>query len=553
MACIFAPVRKWYYILAVALLFPALLIHLGWPVFIDDEAIRALVAREMMWSGNYLAPTMHADAYLNKPPLWNWILAACFWLLGRADEWTARLPTVLSLLGFAATTFWFSRRHFGTYLAAVHALTVVTCGRMLFWDSMLGLIDVCFSWVIYTQIMVLYRFGSRGLWWPAFLGAYGLMAAAFLLKGLPAIVFQGLSVLAIVGWQRDWKQLFRPAHLVSGLLGLAVLGIYYLAYARYVDPARVATRLLEESSKRTPVTYGAWSTVRHLLSFPFAMAYHFLPWTLLLVYLLRRGSLALLRANDFAAFCLLAFAVNIPVYWLSPNVYPRYLLMLFPLLFGSLLWLHRLHAADRSKTYRVLRITLLTVMTLVAVLIPVAPLVPQTAVVTFPWWKSVAVGGAAGAVVVAGWRDETNFLLLFCCFLLILRIGFDWFVLPPRVAGDARGLEVRASARSVVESTRHRELLIYRHTLIEPATGWYLSTARGGVVPRRFGSFPAEAAYVVNPDQYPGVRVSAVDSLYLRHRQVRFPVGPMVDGLPGTGREDEHLQDGMGTGIPLRD
>ena len=120
--------RKKLFVVALLLLPLALLVHLGRMVFIDDEAIRSLVAQEMLWSGNFVSPTMHGDPYLNKPPLWNWVLALSFWLHGVTSEWAARLPTVLGLLGFAATTYYFSRRHFPRYLAAIHALTVITCG-----------------------------------------------------------------------------------------------------------------------------------------------------------------------------------------------------------------------------------------------------------------------------------------------------------------------------------------------------------------------------------------------------------------------------------------
>ncbi|MEL7375863.1 MAG: glycosyl transferase, partial [Bacteroidota bacterium] len=71
---------RWLIIIFGLLLLPALLWNLGIMVFIDDEAIRALVAQEMIWSGDYLVPTMHGDPYLNKPPLWNWILTLSFWL-----------------------------------------------------------------------------------------------------------------------------------------------------------------------------------------------------------------------------------------------------------------------------------------------------------------------------------------------------------------------------------------------------------------------------------------------------------------------------------------
>ena len=542
--------RKFYYLLAALLLFPALLTHLGLMVFIDDEAIRALVAREMLWSDNFIVPVMHGDAYLNKPPLWNWVLALSFYLHGGATEWAARLPTVVCLLGFAATTFAFSRRYLGTYLAAIHALTVVTCGRMLFWDSMLALIDVCFSWVIYSLIMLLYHFGRDGRWWQAFLWSYLLTAVAFLLKGLPAIVFQGLSVFAILGWRRSWGQLFRPAHLFSGLLCLALLALYYVPYAAYVDLTDVARRLFVESGKRTAVAHGLWDTIGHVVRFPFEMAYHFLPWTVLLVYLLRPGGWATLKTSDFAAFCLVAFLVNVPVYWLSPNVYPRYLLMLFPLLFGSLLYLHGLHARDLSPTYRYLRRLLLGVMTVAAVAIPCLPLLPQTAVVTYAWPKALLLGGVAGAIVYGAWTDERNFLLLLCCMLLLLRLVFNLFVLPPRAAGDERGIAVRTSAQSVVATAGERELAIFRYTLIEPATGFYLTQARGRVVRRTFGGYDREALFIGSPEQYPGLAIEARDSIYLRHLRARYPVGLLRDPIPGdVGGVPAELQDGMGSGV----
>ena len=548
---IFAPVRKWIVIVAALLLLPALLINLGLMVFIDDEAIRTLVAQEMLWTGNYLVPTMHGDAYLNKPPLWNWILAVSFTLHGGASEWAARLPTVVSLLGFAATTYFFSRRHFGNYLALIHALTVVTCGRMLFWDSMLALIDVCFSWLVYTQIMLLYYFGRRGRWWEAFGWTYLLTTATFLLKGLPAVVFQGISIFAILGWTRSWRELYRPAHLLTGLGCLVLLALYYVPYAEAVDLERVARRLFVESGKRTAVVQGWWATVRHVFAFPFEMSYHFLPWTVWLVFLLRRGAWRMLKTNDFAAFSLVAFLANLPVYWLSPNVYPRYLLMLFPLLFGSLLWLHRLHAADRSPVYRYLRWGLLSAMTLAAAAIPFIPLVPETDIVVGAWGKSLVLAAAAGTTVWLAWRREQDFLLLFCVFLLLLRIVFDLFVLPPRAAGDERGIAVRHTAERVAATAGQADLGIYRFTLIEPATGWYLTRARGEIVRRSYGPYAPQTYYVGSYLQYPDLRIDARDSLYLRHLQTYYPVGHVRQTDAPPPDETEDLRDGMGSGMPI--
>lgn len=572
--------RRKLFLLSLVLLPAALLIHLGIMVFIDDEAIRSLVAQEMLWSGNYVAPTMHGDAYLNKPPLWNWVLALSFSVHGEVSEWAARLPTVISLLGFAATTYFFSRKYFPRYLAGLHALTVITCGRMLFWDSMLALIDVTFSWVVYAQIMVLYHYtsgraathrseapeeGNAGPissvpvnWWLAFGLSYALTAVGFMLKGLPAIVFQGLTVFAILGWTRSWKQFFRPAHLLSGLACVGLLGLYYWQYSQYVDLSQVAERLFVESGKRTAVAHGLLESVKHMAEFPFEMSYHFLPWTLLLVYLLQRGSWQRLRKNDFAAFCLVAFLVNIPIYWISPNVYPRYLLMLFPLLFGSLLFLHGEHKTAKTRSYQGVRYLFLGLMTLCAVVFPFAPLFPETEVVSNAWLKSIALGAAAGAIVWLAWRNDRNLLLLFAVFLLLLRIGFNFFVLPPRAAGDWRGIAVKETAYKAMDNHSQDSVAIFGYTLIEPATGFYLTKARGNVVPRKWSNFDDETFYIVSPLQYPDIGVSGTDSLFLRHLsrrypelQTSYPVGTLTNPPKAWINSGEELRDGMGSGLPM--
>ena len=83
-----------YTITAMLLCIPAFLLNLGMAPFIGDEAIRALVAYEMMLSDNYLVPTMRGDFYFSKPPLYNWILIGFFKLFGGVNEWVSRIPTV---------------------------------------------------------------------------------------------------------------------------------------------------------------------------------------------------------------------------------------------------------------------------------------------------------------------------------------------------------------------------------------------------------------------------------------------------------------------------
>jgi 4-amino-4-deoxy-L-arabinose transferase-like glycosyltransferase len=346
--------HRFYYFAALALLPAALLIQLGLMTFIDDEAIRSLVALEMKLSGNYVTPTLHGEYYYNKPPLYNWILLAFFSMAGTFNEFTARIPTLLSLCGYAATVFFVFKPKYGTRIAFLNAFVLLTCGRILFWDSILGLIDICFSWVMFGLFMVVYHTFRKGNFLQLFLLSYLLTAVGFLMKGLPALVFQAFTLSAYFLYKGQFRRLFSAGHFLGVGLLAAIVGSYYLVYHQYNDLGNVFATLFDESLKRTGVRFGVWRTVLQIASFPLEMLYHFLPWSLMILYFFRRGIRRQILQDDFITFNLIVFGANIIVYWTSPEVYPRYLLMLAPLLFSAFLYLHDDHAERRSFAWRII-------------------------------------------------------------------------------------------------------------------------------------------------------------------------------------------------------
>lgn len=97
--------EKWLYAAAFILFFPAMLINLGITPLLADEPTRALVALEMMFSENFITPTINGDYYYNKPPLYNWLLVFLFKLTGSTSEFVVRLPTVISIGIFAGLMY----------------------------------------------------------------------------------------------------------------------------------------------------------------------------------------------------------------------------------------------------------------------------------------------------------------------------------------------------------------------------------------------------------------------------------------------------------------
>src|SRR4029077_17037692 len=89
--------------LAIVLLAWALIYlpSLGSIAIKGEEGRRILPAIRMLDTGNYIVPQVGSSPYYRKPPLVNWLVAASFKIFGARNEWTARLPSALSVLAVA--------------------------------------------------------------------------------------------------------------------------------------------------------------------------------------------------------------------------------------------------------------------------------------------------------------------------------------------------------------------------------------------------------------------------------------------------------------------
>ena len=500
------------YALILFLLPPALLINLGIIAFIDDEGIRSLVALEMKLSGNYITPTLLGQFYYNKPPLYNWILLAFFELTGVINEWSARIPTVVFLLAYASTIFYFYKKHFDTKFAFIMAFIIITCGRIFFYDSMLGLIDICYSWIIFSMMMVIYHRYRKKQFTRLFVFAYLLGAIAFLLKGLPTFVFLGLTLLALFVWKKEYSKLWSLDHFKGMFVFLVIVGGYYAVYLQFNSLEDLFPKMVKQSTRRTFVEYSWIPTIKNLFTFHFEQVYHFLPWSALVIYIFQKDALSKILKNDFLTFCVLAFAVNIPLYWSSVEVYPRYLLMFPPLIYGPLLFLHFENKSwNRTAFNWLMAIAMILTLGLIAYI----PFFEKTPVVDFIYIKWVFLFGLMGTATFFFFKWKSERLLLFIVFLLGIRLAFNWFVLPERLISD-KGSEMRSLSIQLGEMTKDKDLSTVRGVEVEKANAFYITNARQKIISSKGkeATFQKNVSYIIDPQHLP-------DSLEF-HQEFKF-------------------------------
>lgn len=503
--------------LVALLLVPAFFTNLGLLAFIDDEAIRSLVALEMKISGNYIAPTIHGDFYYRKPPLFNWILVLGYQLFGWINEWTTRMPTVFFLMVYGAVIWFFGQKTFGGKRALINALLFITCGRILFWDSMLGLIDITFSLVMYLLFMVIYHLEKKEQPTTMFLLAYFLSAVGYLLKGLPALVFIGITLSVWLVYRKKWRLLLSWSHAAGLLVLITMLGVYYGLYAQVNTTfLELGSNLFDESARRTVVNYGLGKTVLHLFTFPFEMVYHFLPWSLMLIYFIRKDTLSLIQEDSFILYNLLIFLANIVLYWTSPEVYPRYLLMHAPLIFSVYYFLHLKHAELRTWQWHVFNYLFGGILVLLA-LGSLAPIfLDRSRELSGYLYKTLGLFLLFSFLAYWYWRWEAQRLLITITALLLFRLGFDWFVLPDRNANDFANL-CRQDAIRIGEKFADETLYLDQHTFDIRFAGFYISEITGKILFREKPVEGRDTYFIFDKEWSPEMLAyPIVDSLRIR-------------------------------------
>lgn len=468
------------YALFAVLLLPALLINLGaHHIFVHtDEARRALVALEMELTGQYIAPTLFGEWYYNKPPAYNWLIVLFFKLFGNYSEFALRFPVVVSILAFGASIYYYVRRALGVEAAWMVVIATITSGRILFYDSFLGLIDIAFSALVFVNFMLFYTLGAKGPGIRLFATSYALMALAFLMKGLPPVVFQACTLVAWLVYHRRWKWALHYSHFAGVLFFVVPLTLYYVAYLS-VNEQELSTlfgTLFSESSKRTVTEHGVGDTLLKLLLFPVENMYHFAPWTVLVAVLFAPGVLPRLWEHPFTRFCILTFGFNIWVYWTSPGVHPRYLFMFLPLFF-AVLW------QGLTLVNPGFKLGLEKFILIIMWLVVPAPLVwlyfaPQQ-VSVFDGAVLLTVFVSLGAVAWWAVRVASLRWPLLGVFLVLLRIGFDVSLLPIR---DARGRAFADAAEEVNRITGTEPLYVLAPNWCHDGIGFIVARHRREVL-----------------------------------------------------------------------
>ncbi len=479
-----------------------LLIYLGLQPLYREEPRRALIAMEMVANGNWWFPTQLGLPYFKKPPLFNWVLILAAKVWGGFDEFPLRLVTVLSTLGIGGLVGLVMGHYVSKPAGWATACLWIAAGGILFDFSMLAEIDLFFSLLVFCCFLSIFYFTQTRQWIWLFLLAYGFAALGTLTKGLPAIVFIGLTLPGYLIFKGEWRKLLHPAHVLGIGLFILLVGGYLYQYQQSYPVQDLLKFMWSESSDRTVVNNGLARLGQHLLVFPLRMWVDLLPGGLLVLLLFQKGVRNELLQNEWITFCVLAFAINFPIYWISPGSKMRYVYMLFPLAMSVFCWAYfqfpRLHW--QRKTFQILTgiaIGLLLAASIGMYWIPDLQFLPHLG------WICLGSALAFTGLLLAFIRQNNLWLPYLILAVAFARILYDLTILPQR-AYDTQGQLDKDLAHEIHQLVQGKPLFIKSGDQFSFTTVYYLDRLRQPDILRSTLSPSADSYFFQNKDIPPG-------------------------------------------------
>jgi len=403
--------REWVS-LALLILWSVFVFYAGLDIVLrSDEGLYAAVARRIVQTNEWLPLVFQGQPYLNKPPLYFWLMALSFTLWG-PTEFAARFPSATFGVATVGLVYWCGRRLFDRWVGWVAALIATTTFSTV-WHAHEARFDIPLAFWINLAVIALYLAHQReGRALPYLCLAVLAMAIGTMLKGPVGLLLPGVTALAFLVITRP-SRVVRHLPVFGGslLVLLALVGAYYY----WLGPSFNEHFFIRENAIR--IVQGDKSVFFYV---PMLLA-NFLPWSVFLpsvaVYLGKARARGLGEAELLLGIWLTAFFVGLSLPAGKSERFLVYLIPPFALLMARC-WTHLLslppHEGQRLEG-RLARLTAVALAVGAGVALAMAPqLIAKRLSVARDLGLTplaVLVGAAGVAVVLAAIRGRLQAVL----------------------------------------------------------------------------------------------------------------------------------------------
>jgi 4-amino-4-deoxy-L-arabinose transferase-like glycosyltransferase len=252
-----------------------------------DEGRYALISKNMVETGNYLEPRLGDHYYADKPPLYFWLTAASFKLLGSENaHFSARIVPIVGAILTILATYLIASTLFN------HAMGMISAGGLLSTIAAIGLAKfirmdiflISFISLALWAFLKGYKNDGPSKW---YLLMYPFLALGVLTKGPIALAIPAAVILLLLAWQtllgrNEWKVLGHMRLIIGSAIVIVVAGPWFI-YMERLHPGYAHEFFLNQNFNRA---FQAGNNLGHHdnpLTNLAALFVAFVPWTGLVI------------------------------------------------------------------------------------------------------------------------------------------------------------------------------------------------------------------------------------------------------------------------------
>jgi hypothetical protein len=332
------------------LVFCLLLFILGigrWDLWNPDEPRYAQVAKEMVARGDWILMHVNGNTYVDKPPLFFWLIALSSFLWQGFTSFSVRFPSALLSTLTVLLTFFLGKKLYGSRTGFLSALILATSFEFAYLSTRAN-IDATLTFITTASIFLFFQWYQhsspppqgerkeiRGDWIKSgnrrnllIYGFYLGMAFATLVKGPVGFILPLLVSVVYLLLLKDWKAMKRMRLLTGMILFVVIALSWYLPAVLKGGQDFLNQTLFHQTIERfAKGTSHIRPPYYYLVNFPV----DFLPWFLFLpgavVYALSKRKEGI--SKDFL-FLLVWFVAIFLFFSFSKGKRAIYLLPLYP-------------------------------------------------------------------------------------------------------------------------------------------------------------------------------------------------------------------------------
>ncbi|MGA1847128.1 ArnT family glycosyltransferase [Deferribacter abyssi] len=253
-----------------------LLIYIEQKPLIHEEPRRAIIAQEMLLSGNYVVPTVYSRPYVKKPPLQNWLIAILGYKKKYVSNFDARFPSVLALLliGFSLLIFIMDKKIavMASIITMTNYLMLYSYGNKSEPDLLLTLFTLL-TFFLYIKSPKNFKF----ILISSFFNGLGILA-----KGIsPLFFYPGIVIYLLLYKRKEFYDYFKFL-LIHLLLSLLLPAIWLIMYYFNGDINNLISGFSSQATDR--VRGGLGEIITHFSLFAFRIFLAFFPWGFLIMF-----------------------------------------------------------------------------------------------------------------------------------------------------------------------------------------------------------------------------------------------------------------------------